>query len=353
MNKCFFDEVDYMEEKEFPLVSVIMSTYNDEKYIQESIQSILSQSYKNIELIIVNDASTDTTKTILENIEDDRVTIITNSVNKKLASNLNFALSISKGKYIARMDADDISATNRIATQVEYMENNTDIDVVGSFAERIGAASGIVVYPTSHEEIKDKLLFDNCMCHPSIMFRASTLDYAYDINFPAGQDYELWSRIIWKKKFANIPEALLKYRIHENQTRNTNGKQQKAGAVAARIRMIGHLLEPDKAIETYVHTAFDYSLPKSVEELEQIENVLKQIIDKNTYKHVYTSSINQYANEQFYDDWYISVGCNGVGLDLIRKSDFNKQYFNNGLLGFLKIIRRMLYNRRRMRFAGK
>lgn len=336
-----------------PLVSVIMSTYNDEKYIEESIRSILTQTYQNIELIVINDASTDRTKAILENIKDSRVIIINNEMNKKLAANLNVAIGISKGKYIARMDADDISIPERIAMQVEYLENHPEIDVVGAYAERIGAASGIISYPITHDAIKDRLLFDNCMCHPVIMFRTSTLDYVYDTNFPAGQDYELWSRIIWKKRFANIPKPLLKYRIHENQTRNTNGKQQKEGAIVARIRMLSHLVKIDDSIHEYVRKAFEYSLPKNIDELKLIEDVLLTIKRKNEQIHVYTSDINKYIVEQFYYDWYISVGCFKVGIGIIRNSELNERYRDNNLLGVIKIIYRILYNRRKMKLANK
>ncbi|WP_270527125.1 glycosyltransferase family 2 protein [Holdemanella biformis] len=334
-----------------PLVSVIMSTYNDEEFINESISSILNQTYNNFEFIIINDASNDDTKRILDNLLDDRLIIIHNKKNQKLAKNLNKAISISKGKYIARMDADDISLINRMSIQVDFMERNPDVDVVGSFAEKIGDQSGIISYPLKHEEIKDKLLFDNCMCHPSIMFRKSTLDYTYDENCEAAQDYELWSRIIWDKKFANIPKPLLKYRIHSNQTRNKNGNNQKKGAKIARIQMIAHLMEIDENIYVYINKAFDYLTPKSHNELKCIENVLLSIKKCNEKKNVFTNGINKLIDKQFFYNWYISVGCDNIWIGDLKKSSLGYSYKKFSINTFFKIIYRIILNRRLSKIA--
>lgn len=203
-----------------PLVSVVMSTYNEEKYVLDSINSILNQTYENIEIIIVDDASTDNTVSLIENIATDKIRLYINDTNKKLAHNLNFAIAKARGKYVARMDADDISRRERIRTQVEYLEKHKEIDIVASYAKTFGDSDIIKKSPCTHEGIKATLLFTNPICHPTVMFRKSSIDFVYDESCAAGQDYELWARIVECKKFCAINEVLLDYRVIKRQRKD-------------------------------------------------------------------------------------------------------------------------------------
>ena len=207
-----------------PLVSIIISTYNEEKYILKSINSILNQSYKNIEIIIVDDASTDKTVKLIQNINSDKIKLYVNNTNKKLAHNLNFAISKSNGKYVARMDADDISRKDRIKNQVDYLEKHKDIDIVSSFAKTFGDSKITKKSPCSHEGIKATLLFTNPICHPTVMFRRSSIDFTYDERCAAGQDYELWTRIVDNKRFNVINKVLLNYRVIKRQRNSEIGR---------------------------------------------------------------------------------------------------------------------------------
>ena len=329
-----------------PLVSILISTYNDERYIVESINSILNQTYTNLEILVINDASTDHTGQLLQQIQDERLIIIENETNHKLAANLNKMIRMAKGKYWARMDADDISLPERIAHQVRYMEEHPEVDVLGTWTEMIGNATGMVTAPCDHGQIRACLLFQNIIAHPSVMLRANTCDYRYDENFSAGQDYELWSRLIWSKRFAILPEVLLQYRIHPNQTKFRHGAQQKAGAKVARERMYYHLM--GKPAPEAFNMLFDYATPKTTEELSDIEHEMEELLETNRQRAVY-QDLTKPAWDQFYCVWYYSVGLNGVTVRQIRNGLFAEQYRAMPLVqkakGYVQILRNRMRNR--------
>ena len=199
-----------------------MSVYNAEKYLEEAIDSILTQTYTNFEFIIINDGSTDSS---LEKIEkymkkDERIVLISRE-NKGLPYSLNEGIDIAKGEYIARMDADDISLPTRFEEQIEFMENDLDIGISGTWAETFGEnrKNKILKYPKYHNELKTRLLFSVCFAHPTVMIRKNILDInnlEYNLNYANAQDYELWNNISQVTKMANIQKVLLKYRISSN-----------------------------------------------------------------------------------------------------------------------------------------
>jgi len=198
------------------MISVVMSAYNSEKYIKEAIESILNQTFTDFEFIIINDASTDSTESIIKSFDNPMIKLIKNEKNLGLTKSLNIGLDLAKGKYIARMDADDISIPERFQKQFDLMEKNPDIDICGTWYEFIGEKSGVVRYPELDDEIKSNLMFHDCICHPSVFIRKESLDkheLKYNEEFKYAQDYELWCRVRKTLKFANIPCVLLKYRI--------------------------------------------------------------------------------------------------------------------------------------------
>lgn len=189
-----------------PKVSVIMSVYNAEKYLRESVQSILGQTCTDFEFIIVNDGSTDTSKEILESFSDPRIKII-NQKNRGLTESLNTAIRESKGMYIARMDADDISFPERFEKQISFLDTHPDIAMCGTQCD-------VYKVPQTHRDIKRMMLFHNPFIHPSTMIRSSVLKQnLYDTSFRHLQDYELWTRIVPFYKTANLPDVLLKYTV--------------------------------------------------------------------------------------------------------------------------------------------
>ncbi len=205
---------------ENPLVTVLMPVYNGEKYLREAIESILNQTFTDFEFLIINDGSTDNTKEIILSYNDKRIRYIENETNIKLIDTLNKGIKLAKGKYIARMDCDDISLPKRLEKQVDFMERNPDITVCGTHLKTIG--SGIAsVWKTAEtqEEIICNMLFNSPMNHPTVVFRKEELgDYLYySKDYPHAEDYELWFRLSERFKLANLDSAQYLYRIHSEQ----------------------------------------------------------------------------------------------------------------------------------------
>tara|TARA_Y100001958_G_C21248503_1_gene581337 strand:- start:9065 stop:10063 length:999 start_codon:yes stop_codon:yes gene_type:complete len=202
-----------------PLISVIMSVYNGEKYIKESIDSILQQTYKNFEFIIVDDRSDDNTEHILTSFTDTRVKLIKNSRRIGQAMSLNKAIIQSKGKYIARQDHDDISVINRLMNQVRFMEKNPKIGLLGSNGILINEQSDEIKgydVPSDCLKIKWTLLFRNQFLHSSVMIRSSILQKfkLLYVDYKFSQDFDLWSKFASLSCLKNINENLIKIRKH-------------------------------------------------------------------------------------------------------------------------------------------
>ena len=211
-----------------PLISVIFPVYNAEKFIKESIESILNQTYKNFEFIIINDGSKDNSAEIIKSYKDQRIRYYEQK-NQGLAKTLNVGLSYAKGKYIARQDNDDISFPNRFEKQISYLEQNQQIAVLGSWAKIIDE-NGIFTnrfhhHSTSPLNLKFELVFDNPFVHSSIMARKDIIEKTgmYHLDNDYFEDYNLWSRISYHYQIANINEELLLYReVNTGMSKTTN-----------------------------------------------------------------------------------------------------------------------------------
>ena len=153
-----------------PVISVIMPVYNAETYVEEAIKSILNQTFEDFEFLIINDGSEDNSLSIINNYasKDNRIKIISRE-KKGLVFSLNEGIKLAKGKYIARMDADDISVPERFKKQISYLERNSDVDICGTWIETFGRSMEVLKYPVQHDDIKVALLFAFGLAHPSIM----------------------------------------------------------------------------------------------------------------------------------------------------------------------------------------
>tara|TARA_B100000963_G_C22500078_1_gene613335 strand:- start:44 stop:1030 length:987 start_codon:yes stop_codon:yes gene_type:complete len=207
-----------------------MSVYNGEKFLSEAIESILQQTYSNFEFIIINDASTDNSLNIIRSYDDSRIIIINNKKNIFLAASLNKGIKVSKGKYIVRMDADDISMPNRLSKQVQYMEKNPKIGISGTCSEIIGFGSGYGKYSQENNVIKYKFLYECHLLHPSIIMRIDLIknnQLYYNESYRKNQDYELFFRALDITDFGNLPDYLIKYRqTKENVKREVHNQKE-------------------------------------------------------------------------------------------------------------------------------
>lgn len=220
-------ETNNMRKNNQPLVSVIMPVYNGSAFVAEAIESILRQTYKNIEVIIVDDASSDDTWKILlkyKRINPGKIKLIRlkENLGKGGDAAANIAFMHSKGEFVARTDADDIALPGRIEKQVEFMQKHTQYAVVGSNAHVINSSGEVVgekKVPLKHEEIYEAYFTFHPMINPTIMVRKSLInDHAnlYRNDNPTNNDYLSFMRLISQgAKFTNLPEKLMYYRIHE------------------------------------------------------------------------------------------------------------------------------------------
>ena len=231
-------------------ISVIMSVYNGEDYLAEAIDSVLGQTFEDFELIIINDCSTDKTEEILKRYEalDARVKVHTNEVNLRLPSSLNKAISVATGKYIARMDADDICLPDRFEKQYAFMEENSDVAL--SSCRFMTLKNGVVSSggcggKNDNEAIKALLLVTNPILHPGIIAKADVIrQLGYDKSFTCTEDMELWSRFVMADyKVEILPEYLMIYRLHDKQITETTRERQRSEVVTIQKRYYGQMLE--------------------------------------------------------------------------------------------------------------
>jgi len=210
-----------MKLKNNPKISVVMSAYNSEKYLAEAMESILNQTFKDFEFIIINDGSSDKTLQIIRDYakKDKRIKLINNSKNIGQTPSRNKALKIAKGRYIAIMDSDDISLPNRFEIQYDYLEKNSDIFLVGSRIMSIdekGVTRTRSNTLTDIKDIKSCLIQKNCIAHPSIMFRNEYKNF-YREKFRYSEDYDFYLNLLSRnKKLINLKNKLLKYRRSNN-----------------------------------------------------------------------------------------------------------------------------------------
>lgn len=231
-------------------ISVIMSVYNGETYLNEAIDSVRNQTLEDWELIVINDCSTDSTGDILAGFAeaDDRIKVYTNKVNLRLPASLNKAISLCSGKYIARMDADDICLSERLEKQYEYMEKHPDVALsscrfmtLKNGVYSSGGAGG----RCDNEALRAMLLVANPILHPGVIARAGVLrEMNYDTSLTCTEDLELWTRMVTEgKKIQILPECLLIYRLHDKQITGTTLERQHIEVLKIQQKYYAALLE--------------------------------------------------------------------------------------------------------------
>jgi len=221
-----------------------MSVYNGEKYLREAIDSILNQTFGDFEFIIVNDGSTDKTEDILDEYakKDSRIRIIKNEKNIGLTKSLNKVIRVAKGKYIARMDADDISLPERLRKQIDFLEKNSEIGLLGTGYYEINDNKiiGEKYFLTTDEKLRKILIKYNPFFHASVMVRKSIIQEVgiYEEHLARAQDYGLWFRIAAKTKIANLSELLMKRRYNFENISIKNENEQLEWAIKIRKNAI-------------------------------------------------------------------------------------------------------------------
>ena len=234
-----------------PLISLIMSVYNGEDYLAEAIDSVLNQTFTEWELIVINDCSTDSTAEILNSYaeKDSRVKVHTNEVNLRLPSSLNKALSLAQGKYIARMDADDICLPQRLERQYAFMESRPQVAL--SSCRFMTLKNGVISSggcggKTDADSIKALLLVTNPILHPGIIAKAEVIrGLGYDKTFTCTEDMELWTRFVAAGHTVEIvSDYLMIYRLHDKQITETTLDRQRGEVLSIQRKYMAALLSP-------------------------------------------------------------------------------------------------------------
>lgn len=227
-----------------PFVSVIMPVYNSESFVEKAVRSILNQTYKNFEFIIIDDASTDNTLSILKKLKkkDRRIILIQNKENLGVTKSLNKGLELAKGKYIIRMDADDWAYPKRFQFQVELMESHPEVVVSGSYIEICDNSlktKYIRKYHLDDANIRKHIFRYSPFAHPATIWIAKIMKKErYRETIPTCQDYELYFRIGKIGKFMNLDKPLLKLRMHERSISRVKNDLQWKNTVLIRFNAV-------------------------------------------------------------------------------------------------------------------
>lgn len=299
------------------LVSVLMPVHNGKPYLEEAIKSILSQTYKDFELIAVDDASSDNSFNVLEKYakKDIRIKIIKNEKNIGLTKSLLKAVSIAKGAYIARQDADDISLPERLEKQIYFLSHNPSYAAIGTRARIINKDGKFIKkadVPKTWFMTKQILKFGNCFLHGSIMMRKEDYDKAggYRNNFHFGQDFDLWLRISKKKKMKNLGERLYLWReTGANISSLKTDVQFQIGALALYDHRYNTCLKLDDAFEI---SSFINALSK--EERRKYDICLRDLC----LRHGNTAMAKKYLNHSLLNT--VLIMLTNAAFSVIRMS---------------------------------
>lgn len=280
-----------------PEISVIMSAYNAQYYIKETIESVLCQTFKSFEFIIINDGSTDKTEDIVKQFQDKRIIFISQE-NQGLSKSLNRCLNLSKGKYIARIDADDICYPERFEKQYKFMEGNPYYVVCGSYADVISEAGEFIFtykdVPLSDSEIRNKITEKNCFLHSSTFYKreqALLIGGYYEPIRQYFEDYMFFFQLVKLGKALNIPEPLIKYRITPGSISNVR-YNHKYKSLVEKVVIRGFITDKEK---DYLYSLKKKKLTEKTRMSDYYLNIARYFLtyqsDMSKVKHYYTLSI--------------------------------------------------------------
>lgn len=315
-----------------PLISVVMGCYNSSTYIREAIDSILCQTIPDFEFIIIDDCSTDNTVDIIQSYQDKRIKLVVNKENKGLGYSLNLGVSLSRGRYIARMDSDDVSMPHRFERQICYFKKKPNTLVLGSAVKSIGKRS-LYSYlfkspycfkPSDKKAINTITLFGAAFYHPSVMFNGEMMrqkGYNYNPDYTKAQDYELWSRIVWDNDVNNLDEALVCYRRSMNQASVAQRDVQLINSEKIYKGVFEHVLRInccDNQIKAYRKIISSSKMTE--EEYENAKIVLDKMFERiKSFGHLF--DVNLFL---FYMQRWTIIYCR-LNLPLYKRFSFYKK----------------------------
>lgn len=291
------------------LVSVVMSVYNDEQYLKESLDSIFAQTIQDFELIIVDDCSTDRTVEIIENYHDDRIRLICNSENRGLTRNLNTALEYVQGTYIARMDGDDKSRPERFEKQIAYLEQHPELMLISCRTHMFGEEDLISQIQGTPKQLQAMMLIRPVLAHPGFMMRRELIvqeGFRYDESYRSAQDYNFAARVARKFGIGVTPDILLDYRVHKKQVSSKKGGEQANNAARVRDMQISWLEvslgeSQRKALETWAKELKD----ATEEDYRQAAKLIPLFLQQNGKMKIYSQKELEEECKKLLYQWMI------------------------------------------------
>ncbi len=286
-----------------PKVSVLMPVYNEkEDYLREAISSILEQTFRDFEFMIINDGSDNNVEEVIFSYDDDRIVYIKNEENLKLIKTLNKGLKLAKGEYIVRMDSDDISKPNRIEASVDFMEKHPKVVAAGSYA--IGIPRPVkYTLPTDNTYIRAFCRYiANCMMHPAMILRASVLrenNLSYDENYLHCEDFKLWIELNKIGELANIPEFLLEHRLHDESVSFKYAKVQQRNTMKILFECLFEDFGNNNNAVKEVIDKFFKDKTLSLKEFRIMDKFLSRVL-KRLFK-IFTDEVRPYINNVYTD----------------------------------------------------
>lgn len=289
------------------MISVVMSTYNEEKYIEEALNSILNQTIQDFELIIFDDCSTDGTVKKICSFVDERIRLICNEVNCGLTKNLNKGLKIANGRFIARMDGDDISQLTRFEKQIKFMEEHPEVYLISCHTQNFGESNLVNRIKGNSDELQCRMLIRPVFAHPGFMMRRELIEegFLYDESFWTAQDYEFAVRVAQKHKVGMVPETLLYYRVHNKQISHTANGNQITNADRVRQMQLQkmQISLSEKEQKIYDNWACERK-PDGVEEFLVASGLLTKFVQRNEVVHIYPKTLEKTLKKLLYT-WVI------------------------------------------------
>jgi glycosyltransferase involved in cell wall biosynthesis len=310
-----------------PRITVLMPVYNTAAYLREAIESILNQNFGDFELLIIDDASTDDSFQIASSYTDPRVQVVRKPANSGYTDSLNQGLQLARGEYIARMDSDDISDTERFRKQVEFMDAHPEIGLCGTWVEAFGAINEIWRTETEHESIRAQMLFFCPVTHPTVLIRKAVLavpNLCYNRAFEPAEDYDLWERLLQHCQLANLPEVLLRYRVHEKQVSATKASRQAEGVNIIIKRQLKKLNITPTETQLRLHLSLtEKTARRSAAQVVAIHEWLAGLLHANKQLKVYDQHVfAYYLNSEWEMVFYNAAGFSRELLGVVRGSPF-------------------------------
>ena len=287
-----------------------MPVYNAGKYLHPAIDSILRQTYRDFELLIIDDGSTDDSREISRAFDDPRIRRVENGANLGLIRTLNKGLELARGEYIARMDGDDISLPERLDRQIAFMEQHPAIGICGTWYEKLeNDRVSTVELPTAHGAIRFFMLFDNPFQHSTMLIRRAFLQ-AHALHFSLAhvhaEDYELWSRCAELTATANLPQALVRYRAHPDNVSHRHQAAQGGTADQVRGRQLHNLGIGASEAELRLHNRLaKFQPPAGDDRPEDIRRWLEKLLDLGCARCGIPASL---AHPHLVRYWYGALG---------------------------------------------